>query len=369
MCRGGAEQVTLCFHKAFPDAPLYTLCYQPDLTFPEFRECDIRTTWMQSLVKTDAAMKRLYFPLGIWAMQSLDLSAYDVVLISSTHCGKYVNVGPNTLVINYCYTPFRLAWQPESYSQYTNAGPFLKLLFDQVIKRIRTIDFKAAQRPDYYVAMTEETAERIRDSYQRTDPIELINPPVNCHNFHVSPSPKTYYLLVSRLEYYKKVDLVVEAFNKLGYPLVVVGKGVQADTIKAMARSNITFRSGLSAEELASVYTGCKAFLLPQHEDYGITPLEANASGRPVIAYGAGGVLTTQLPVRDNPAKATALFFSHQTVESLVEAVTCFESIEAEFDSSFIRQHAERFDEHRFIDRIRQFVLAKYASHEAVASA
>lgn len=361
MCRGGAEQVTLSFHKAFPGAPLFTLCYQPELNFPEFRECDIRTTWMQSLVKTDAAMKRLYFPLGIWAMQSLDLSAYDVVLISSTHCAKYIRARPNALVINYCHTPFRLAWHPESYQQYLQSSGLTKRIFDWIIGQIRRIDFRAAQRTDYYIANTEAIAKRIRRFYQVKQSIEVINPPVNCHNFHLSPAPKSYYLLVSRLEYYKKVDLVVEAFNQLGYPLVIVGKGVQAAAIKTMAKANVTFRSGVSAEELADLYAGCKAFLFPQHEDYGITPLEANASGRPVIAYGEGGVLTTQIPVQGNPTKATALFFKQQTVESLIDAVKQFEAMENHFDSSFIRGHAEQFDERRFIERIRQFVLEKYS--------
>ena len=128
------------------------------------------------------------------------------------------------------------------------------------------------------------------------------------------------------------------------------------------SKSNITFKSGLSSAELADVYAGCRAFIFPQHEDYGITPLEANASGRPVIAYGAGGVLTTQLPVDNNPATATALFFSEQTVECLIDAVKQFEQIEHEFKPEFIRQHAEKFDEPLFIEKIRQFVADKYAS-------
>ncbi|WP_245826306.1 glycosyltransferase [Spirosoma rigui] len=363
MCRAGGEQVALCFHKAFPDAPVYTQCYQPDLTFPEFRDCDIHTTWLQNIAKTDEMMKRLFFPLGVWAMESHDLTAYDVILMSGTHCAKYVKVRPDALVISYSFTPFRLAWDPESYAQYANAGPLKRMVFDAVLSRLRKVDFDFGQRPDFYVGMTTETAERLRKTYKPLAPIDIINPPVNVANFYVSDQPKDYFLVVSRLEYYKKVDLVIDAFNELGYPLVIVGKGLQADEIKARAKSNVKFLSGLSAQQLADVYAGCRAFIFPQHEDYGITPLEANAAGRPVIAYKAGGVLATQIPVNHNPAQATALYFNNQTVADLIDAVKRYERIEKEFDPAFIRSHAEGFDEAIFIDRIRQFVKAKADEH------
>ncbi len=362
MCRAGGEQVALCFHKAFPKAPIYTQCYQPDLTFPEFRNCDIRTSWLQHIVKTDDLMKKLFFPLGVWAMQSHDLTDFDVVLMSGTHCAKYVKVRPDALVISYSFTPFRLAWDPYSYAQYAEAGPLKRRAFDSVLRYLRDVDFRFGQRPDFYVGMTDETAERLRTTYKVPKPIKIINPPVSTDKFYVSDRPKEYFLVVSRLEYYKKVDLVIDAFNKLGYPLVVVGKGLQADEIKGRAKNNVRFLSGLSAQELADVYAGCRAFIFPQHEDYGITPLEANGAGRPVIAYGAGGVLATQIPVQEKVSKATALFFDEQTVESLIYAVQKFETIENQFDPQFIRQHAERFDESLFIEQIRQFVQEKYMS-------
>ena len=294
-------------------------------------------------------------------MQSHDLTQFDVVLMSGTHCAKYVKVRPDALVISYSFTPFRLAWEPQSYAQYADGGAVKRRLFDAVLGYLRRVDFKFGQRPNYYVGMTEETANRLRTTYQVAKPIEIINPPVNAEKFYVSDLPKDYFLVVSRLEYYKKVDLVIDAFNELGYPLVVVGRGLQADEIKARAKDNVRFLSGLSASELADVYAGCRAFIFPQHEDYGITPLEANAAGRPVIAYGAGGVLATQIPVTANVTKATALFFTEQTVQNLIDAVRAFETIEHQFDSTFIRHHAEQFDEPLFISRIQQFVQDKYA--------
>ncbi|WP_026262102.1 glycosyltransferase [Spirosoma panaciterrae] len=360
MCRGGAEQVTLSFHRAFPEAPIYTLCYQSDLTFPEFKQCTIHTSWLQHFAKTDAVMKRLYFPFGIVAMHQLDVTQYDVVLISSTHCGKYIKVSKNALVINYSHAAFRLVWEPESYAQYVNSQAIKRKVFDLVLAQLRSVDFKAAQRTDYFICNTERMANQVRGFYKIKKPIEVIYPPVNTTNFYVSNNPKKYFLVVSRLEYYKRVDLVIEAFNRLGYSLVVVGKGVQAEEIKAKANNNIVFKSGVSKEELAEIYAGCRAFIFPQYEDYGITPLEANAAGRPVIAYGKGGVLTTQIPASDNPAEATALFFEEQTVDDLIAAVRQFEKIEDQFDSGFIRSHAETFDEEVFINKIRQFVNEKY---------
>jgi glycosyltransferase involved in cell wall biosynthesis len=367
MCQAGGEQVARCFHLAFPDAPLYTMCYQPHLTFPEFQSCDVRPSWLQHIAKTDDTMKRLFFPLGVMAMKSQDLTEYDVVLMSSTHSSKYVKVSKDALVLNHCFTPFRLAWDPTSYAEYARSSGIKRRIFDVVLSILRKIDYEAAQRTDYYLTTTEEVAERIRRYYGIKNEIEIIPSPIKAHNFHVSTGPKDYYLIVSRLEYYKKVDLVIEAFNRLGYPLVVVGKGLKAAEIKAMAGPNITFLSGLSDAELADVYANCKAFLLPQHEDFGLTALEANASGRPVIAYGAGGVLKTQIPVKDDPSRATALFFGEQTVDSLIDAVRRYELIQDDFDPYFIRRHAEQFDEAQFIERIREYVHTKYESHKKMA--
>ncbi|WP_027302951.1 glycosyltransferase [Rudanella lutea] len=360
MCRGGGEQVALCFHKAFPQAPIYTLCYKSDLTFPEFESCDIRSSWLKHFVKTDDTMKKLFFPLGILAMQSHDLSQFDVVLMSGTHCAKYVKVRDSALVISYSFTPFRLAWDPSSYSQYLNATGWKKKLFEYVVRQLRFTDFAAAQRPNHYIAMTDETANRLINAYKIKNSVSIINPPVNVAKFKPSPDPKKYFLVVSRLEYYKKVDLVIEAFNRLGYPLVIVGKGLQANEIKALAKENITFMSDLNAEQLSDLYANCRAFIFPQHEDYGITPLEANAAGRPVIAFKAGGVLTTQIELIGKVAESTALFFDDQTSESLEDAVIRFEKIESEFDPEFIRRHAEKFDESIFIKKIKEYVLGRF---------
>lgn len=358
MRRGGAEQVVLAFHAAFPDAPIFTSAYQPDQTYPEFKQCKVITSSFQPLAKNEKMLKMLFFPLGLWAMKRLDVTGYDVVLMSSTYSAKYVRVSPNALVINYAHSPFRLAWYPESYSEYTHSSGIRKWMLKKVISILQRIDFKSAQRTDYFIANTKEMAQKLVDVYKPRNTVSVINPPVAAGNFYVSDSPGEYFLVVCRLEYYKRVDIVIEAFNTLGLPLIVVGKGSQLTKLKAIAKSNIQFKSGLSKQELAGLYSRCQALVFPQVEDYGITPLEANASGRPVIAYGKGGVLETMIPYKDQGSPATALFFEEQNTASLVEAVKLFATLT--FDPGFIRTHAEKFNDSRFIERIATFVREKY---------
>ena len=353
MRRGGAEQVVLTMLAAFPNASLYTLAYDPEGTYPEYKNYKIKTSKLQLIAKNAKWMKRLFFPFGIWAMKALKVEGYDIVLISNTFCAKYVAIDPKSTVFMYTYTPFRLAWNPISYSQYINSTGISRWAFDTVIKLLRKIDRKSAQKADYFLGMTVETAERIKAAYGAEE-VKIIPPDVKCRNFYISDKPKEYYLLVSRLEYYKKADLAIEAFNDLGLKLIIVGDGTKAVELKALAKDNIKFKKGLSSKELAELYANCKGFIFPQHEDYGITPLEANASGRPVIAFKAGGVLETMIPYQSDSSKCTAVFFKEQTKASLIDAIVKFESLK--FDSEFIRNHAEKFDEKIFIKKIQAFV-------------
>jgi len=197
------------------------------------------------------------------------------------------------------------------------------------------------------------------DAYHQENEIKVINPSVKVENFYVSDAVSDYYLVVSRFENYKKVDLIINTFNILNdKKLIIVGKGSMESELKKNAGGNISFVNGLNLDELAKMYANCKALIFPQHEDYGITPLEANASGRPVIAYGKGGVLDTMIQFEGDASKATALFFEEQTVDSIIEAINLFETLN--FDPKFIRSHAEKFADHVFIEKIRSFVLEKY---------
>ncbi len=358
--KGGAEQVVLSFHRAFPQAPIYTLTYNLQKTYPEFGSCNIKTSWFGWFIKDENNLKRFFFPFAIWAMRSLNLKEYDVILQSTTHCSKYINVKPGALVITYCHTPFRLVWRAETYEEVANAGWLKRKLYNWVIEILRKVDQKSAERTDWFLTNSREVVPRIIDAYHPAKTVTVINPPVKCINFYVAEKVEDYYLVVSRFEPYKKVDLVIEAFNKMpDRKLVIVGKGSMEKELKQRAGANITFLNGLDAEQLAACYSNCKGFIFPQLEDYGITPLEANASGRPVIAYGKGGVLDTMIPVAEGNSKnATGVFFDKQTVESLTAAIDFFETLE--FDANFIRHHAEQYDEVHFVEKIRNFVADKF---------
>lgn len=357
MRRGGGEQVALCFHKAFPEAPIYTIAYQPDLTYPEFKECVIVTSWFQKIAYNEKILKAAFFPLGLLAMKQLDVSEYDVILMSSTYCAKYVKVNSQALVINYCHSPFRLAWYPESYGVYANARGLKKWLLKKVIGVLRKIDLAASVRTDYFIANAREMALKIEQIYKPDKEVTVLNPPVEAANFYVSKGAFNYFLVVSRLEYYKRIDIVIEAFNKLQLPLIVVGKGSEKSKLQAMAGKTIIFKEGISKQELSVLYSECLALIFPQVEDYGITPLEANASGRPVIAFGKGGVIETMIPYKDNAEQSTAIFFEEQTSKSLTDAINLFDSLT--FDPQFIRSHAQNFDTPGFIELIQKFVSDK----------
>lgn len=357
--KGGAEQVVLSFKTAFPDAPIYTLSYNHDKTYPEFKDSVIKTSWLGKFIKDDKNLKRLFFPLGIMAMKQLNVKGYDVILQSTTHCSKYIQIDPDAIVITYCHTPFRLVWRPESYEEVAQASTLKKSLYKAIIRILKNIDRKSAERTDWFLTNSTEVVGRIKNAYNPTQNITVINPAVKCNNFYISKTIKDYYLVVSRFEPYKKVDLAIQAFNKMPHKkLLIVGKGSMEAALKAMANKNITFLDGLNAKGLAKTYAECQALIFPQHEDYGITPLEANASGRPVIAFAKGGVLDTMIPYTNDETKATAVFFEKQHVDSLIDAINKFEVLS--FDSTFIRAHAEKFDESIFVKKIQQFVEQKW---------
>lgn len=355
--RGGAERVLLYFHEAFPDVPIFTTLYIPDSSYPEFRELNISSTFYGKFARNQALYRKLYFPLGLMASRSLDLSEFDLVLQSTTHGAKYAKYNGDSYIISYCYTPFRLAWRPESYTQVKTANKLKRVAFDTVIKILKRVDYAAAQRPDEYWAMTSETAERIHSAYGKKV-TRIISPPIDSGRYHISAHPEDYFLTVSRLEPYKLVDLVIKTFNKMGLPLKIVGRGTQKKYLRSIANDNIEFLDNVDDNQLADLYSNCKALVFPQHEDYGIVPLEANASGRPVIAFGQGGVLDTMVPYQENDSKWTAIFFSEQTVNALSRAVRLSQTLEN--DPVFTRGHAKQFDKEAFVSNIRLSVFAAY---------
>lgn len=354
--RGGAEQFTLRLHKAFPDAPIYTSCFNLEKTYPEYETCDVRASWLSPFIKDEKVWKRIFYPFGIWAMKSIRLKGYDLVLISTTSCAKFVKVSPQTKVVAFCHYPFRLAWFPESYTQVAESKGIMKMLYRFVVSRLKRIDFEAAQRIDHYITNTADIGKIINQCYQPKKEVRVVPSSIVCRDFYVEETPANdYFLIVSRLEPYKKVNVVIEAFNRMpDKKLIIVGRGSQKENYQKTASKNIEFLEGLSKEEIAHLYANCKAFIFPQEEDFGLTPIEANASGKPVIAFGKGGVLHTTVFLPENSLKSTSYLFFEQTSAAITQAISQFEKLD--YDPGFIRKHAEQFDESVFVETMRKIV-------------
>jgi len=349
--RGGAERVFQVFSEMFPRSPIYTSVYLPDKTFPYFHSRKVFATPLQKLVRTEAQFKMM-FPLALWYMQKIVLKDYDLVLSSSTFCGKYVRVLPPAVHVCYCYTPFRLLWQTDSYF-HGHASQIKNKALLKIAEIFRCWDYKSSQRVDFFVTMTPETNDRIRNAYGKE--AKVVPPPIDCSQYKTSPVLEDYFLVVSRLETYKKVDIAVDAFNQLGRKLKIIGNGSQKGNLLRRANKNIQFVGSVSDGELKEYVARCKAVIFPQKEDYGLVPLEANASGRPVIAFGEGGICATMIPYDGhNLSKATAIFFHNQTSDGLIQAVRDFENIH--FDVDALVENARRFDKAGFATKIRFFL-------------
>lgn len=347
---GGSERVVINFREIYKDAPIYTTLYNPEKLDDELKNIDVRTSFLQSKKNLKRGHQKL-LPFMPMAFESFDLNEYDIVLSSSSSCAKGVVTNPDTMHICYCHTPMRYAW--EYYYEYANNWGLNKLkgkLLKYVMNYIRMWDRVSADRVDYFIANSENVAKRIWKHYRRESVV--IHPPVRCKLFNISYVDEDYFLILSRLVSYKKIDLAVQVFNELGLPLVIIGDGPQREKLENMAKDNVKFLGRQPDSVIKEYYSKCRAFIFPGEEDFGITPLEAQASGRPVIAYGKGGALET---VIDNE---TGVFFEEQTVESLKDAINKFSKMK--FDKETIRKHAEEFDEEVFKNKINAFVNEKY---------
>ena len=342
---GGAERVLEQLHALFPDAPVYTSMYEPAAMPPAYREWDIRTSFMQRLplVTRRHQVYLMAYPL---AFESFDFSAYDLVISNSSAFCKGVVTGPDTLHICYCLTPMRFAWRYRDYIERERLGSLARAALPPFIHYLRLWDATSAARVDRYVAISTTVAARIRKYYGRH--ADVIYPPVDTSRFSAGGSPGDYYLTVARLVPYRRIDLVVDAFSQLGLPVKIVGDGRDRARLEARAAPNVQFLGRATDEELVQLYAGCRAYLFPGEEDFGIAPVEAQAAGRPVIAYAAAGALDT---VVDGE---TGVLFHEQTPEALAEAVRRLEA--SSFDSRRIRSHAERFSTDVFREQLLSFI-------------
>lgn len=351
--RGGAERVVAVLHEMFPEAPIFTSIIDWENLLPELSSADIRPSWMQKLPGLKRHFKK-YLPLYPKAIESFDLGAYDLIISSSSAFAKAAIKGPNAIHICYCYTPMRFVWDYQNYVEKEDINIFLGAIVPLFLARLKKWDLKTSCRPDYYVAISSTVKYRIKKIYGID--AEVIFPPVDFQKYNPATRLGNFYLIVSRLNPYKRIDLAVKAFNLLGFPLKIIGSGPFLELLKRMARPNISFLGRLEDKEVADYYAACKALIFPGVEDFGIVPLEANAAGRPVIAFKGGGAIDT---IAEG---INGLFFHDNTVESLVSAIRSFENGKYNFQPQIIRDYALRFDKEVFKQRIWEYILDKHGS-------
>lgn len=351
---GGAEKVLKVLADIYCQAPIYTLLYEEKNALKYFADRRIETSIIQKL-PGGVRFYQWYMPFMPMAVEFFDLREYDVVISDASAFAKGVITSPKTLHISYCHTPTRYLWDyTHQYINELKYNKLIKKIISLVLTYIRLWDRLAADRVDIFVANSETVRRRIEKYYRR--PARVIYPPVDTDKFSLSKEIGDYFLIGGRLAPYKRVDIVVEAFRHLGWPLKIFGDGVDLKRLKKIANfsNNITFLGRVDEKTKIELYRHCRAFLNPQEEDFGITAVEAMAAGRPVIAFRAGGATET---VKEG---VSGLFFKQQSVENLIQALKEFVAKEKEFKPALIRAQAEKFSRQRFEKEIKEFVAAEY---------
>jgi glycosyltransferase involved in cell wall biosynthesis len=341
---GGAERVLEALHQLYPEAPVYTSVYDADAMPAHFRSWDIRTSWMQRLPFW-RRLFREYFLLYPSAFESFDLAEYDLVLSSSSAFAKGVIAPPSATHVCYCHTPMRFAWLTDVYVEREQIWWPLRLVLAVLLTHLRMWDVSSAPRVDHFIANSRAVAGRIRRFYGRE--ATVIPPPVDLPPY-CDVAPGEYYLTGGRLVPYKRIDLVIRACNALQVRLKIFGGGRDRAALEAIAGPTIEFLGQVGEDERRALFAGCRAFIFPGEEDFGITPLEAMAAGRPVIAYAAGGALDSVVE------GLTGRFFHEQSVEALCAAIDA--SRAERYQSLAIRRHAECFSREIFLLRMREMI-------------
>ena len=353
----GGERCLEVFCELFPNAPLYTLLHVPGSVSAPIERRRIVTSFVQRLPRA-ASQYRRYLPLFPAAVGGFDLSGYDLV-ISLSHCvAKAVRRPPGALHLSYCFSPMRYLW--DLYDDYfgARAGLLVRSLMPPVAAALRAWD-RRTDGVDAFVAISHHIADRIRRVYGRS--ADVIHPPVDVARFSPAARVEDFYLVVSALVPYKRVDLAVAAATRLGRRLLVVGTGPEARRLAAVAGPTVEFLGGRSDAEVAHLYARCRAVLFPAVEDYGIVPLEAAAAGRPTIALARGGALETMTGLEQTAAPPTAVFFGEQTAGALADAIGRFEAEARRFEPAALRARAQQFDRPIFRRRVAEYVDGRWA--------
>ena len=336
---GGSEKVVMQLLELFPQAEIFTSVYDPEPWPPAITERKVHASFLNRIPGATRNYPKL-LPLMNRAFRSFDLTGFDLVVSSNHSCAKNVRTPPGTLHVCYCHTPMRHAWEPR-FLELEQIGPLGRLMLPPLLRRLRRQDLAAAAGPDQFVANSRHVATRIANYYGRD--ARVIHPPVEVDRFLGVPRrPSDHYLFLGRLVPYKRADMAVAACAKLGRPLKVVGGGRAADELRALAGPDTEFVGEASDERVAELLSGARALLFPGEEDFGIVPVEAQAAGVPVIAYGVGGARDSVVP------DETGVLYDEQSADGLAAAILDFE--QRSFDEQAIRANARRFAPQRFLD-------------------
>jgi glycosyltransferase involved in cell wall biosynthesis len=363
----GGERCLEVFCEIFPQADLFTLVHQSGAVSPTIERVSIHTSWLQLLPRSTTYYRHL-LPLFPLAIRQFRLTGYDLVLSSSHAVAKGVDRDGSPMHVCYCFTPMRYIWdQSHVYFPQNRFSPVSWALLQALFRYLRTWDVKTSRSVDEFVAISDHVAAKIRAYYNRT--ALVIPPPVDCGFFTPASSPPphgtSFYLIVSALVPYKRIDIAIQAFNRLQLPLVVIGAGPERAKLERSASSAITFLGWQPDAVVREYYRRCEALIFPGEEDFGIAPVEAQACGKPVIAFGKGGILETVIPINGSasietpPRSPTGVFFYEANVEALCDVVSSCRHHIAAFDPVAIRQNALRFDRPEFKARISSFLAGK----------
>jgi glycosyltransferase involved in cell wall biosynthesis len=350
--KGGAEKVVEVFAEMYPEADIYGLFVDPKALFPITQSRGVRPSLLNAVPFSKKLYRQLmpYYP---WAVESIDLREYDLIISSVGQAMMGVSVREDAIHICYCHSPERTWWDLYTQTQHRLPG-LLRHPFVMGASKVRTWEFCAMQRVDHVIANSSYIADRIYKYFRRDSTV--IYPPVNMSSGSAVAGGGDYYLSVGRLAKLKKLDVLIRACNELGRKFVIVGTGREEKYLRSVAGPTIEFRGYVSDQDLPGIYANCKGFLFAANEDFGIAPVEAQSYGRPVIAYGHGGSLET-VRVNDPDGRPdTGVFFPEQTVESVIDAIRRFEKIEGQFDPKLIQLHARQFDTDTFKATFRKFV-------------
>jgi len=343
--RGGAERVFELLCKRFPDADIFTSLYDPERTI-NLRDRMVNTTALQAIPGASRHF-RLFAPLYFPAFRLLELDEYDLVFSSTTSFAKAVRTREDALHICFCHNITRFLWDTQTYLRGFKEYQMLSPLLEPIFRQMRRLDLHYASEPDVYVANSSTVAKRIQRIYDR--PASFINYPIDGSQFKFSAKKENFYLVSCRLLSYKRVDIIVEAFNWLGWPLVIMGDGPERERLEDLALDNITFIGHVSDAERTDLFSKARMVIVAALEDYGLVPIEANFSGTPVVCFGAGGVLDTQIP------GVTGIFFERQTPDSVQAALLKAQTYD--WDYRQIHQYAiDNFTQTAFFRKLDQFL-------------